>query len=117
MIDMLQHLHSAVSVPALSDATGTPYPSPVPTAGPGISFQQWSSGPHKLKNDVVLNATQIHLALTPNAGPAPVAGQRLIIPAYQIEADISAVSGNATDFFVTLANISGPALSRRLLIR
>jgi prepilin-type N-terminal cleavage/methylation domain-containing protein len=111
MIDMLQDLHASVSLPALSDSTGTPYASPAPIAAEGISFQQWSSGPHKLKNDAAAGATQIHLVLTSNAGPTPIVGQRLIIPAYQIEADISAVSGTASDCLVTLTNISGPALT------
>ena len=31
MVDMLQDLHSSVSLPALSDSTGTAYPSPAPS--------------------------------------------------------------------------------------
>jgi len=111
MIDMLQDLHSAVSLPALSDSTGAPYASPAPTAAAGISFQTWSSGPHRIRNNVAKDDTQIRLALTPNAGPTPVAGQRIIIPAYQIEADIASVSGNAADFRINLSNLSGPALT------
>jgi hypothetical protein len=111
MIDMLQDLHSAVSLPALSDSSGTPYASPAPTAAPGISFQTWSSGPHRIRNNVAQGDTQIRVVLTASAGPAPVAGQRIIIPAYQIEADIASVSGNAGDFKINLSNISGPALT------
>lgn len=116
MIDMLQDIHSAVSLPQLVDTDGTtPWPSPSPGASaspaPGVSFQQWSSGPHKVKNDVNAGATQVHLVLTTTSGPTPVAGQRLIIPAYQIEADITAVSGGSGDFVVTLGNIYGPALT------
>jgi hypothetical protein len=115
MIDMLQDIHSAVSVPQLVDTDGTtPWPAPSPGASPspapGVSFQLWSSGPHKLKNDVNVGDTKIHLVLTANAGPTPIAGQRLIIPAYQIEADISAVQGNSGDFQPTLTNISGPVV-------
>src|SRR4030088_908645 len=43
MLEMLQNLHSSVSVPALADASGTPYPSPVPASAEGIAFQQWRS--------------------------------------------------------------------------
>jgi len=111
MVDMLQDLHAAISLPALSDSTGTAYPSPAPTAAAGISFQEWSSGPHKVKNDVAAGATQIHLILTTGAGPTPIVGERLIVPAYEIEADISAVSGNSSDFLVTVTNISGPSLT------
>lgn len=112
MIDMLQDLHTAVSLPALSDSTGTPYASPAPTAAAGISFQTWSSGPHRIKNNVAQGATQIQIVFTAGSGPAVVAGQRLIIPAYQIEADIASVdnsSQNNPKF--TLNNISGPALT------
>jgi type II secretory pathway pseudopilin PulG len=112
IVDMLQDLHSAVSLPALADATGTAYPSPAPSAAPGISFQQWSSGPHKIKNDANVGDTQITLSLTPNAGPTPIPGQRLIIPAYQIEADISSLGNNSSsNLKVNLTNISGPALT------
>lgn len=111
MIDMLQDLHGAVSLPALSDSTGTPYASPAPTAAPGISFQTWSSGPHRIRNNVALLDTQIRVVLTAGAGPTPVANQRIIIPAYQIEADIASVSGPAGDFRINLSNISGPALT------
>jgi Tfp pilus assembly protein PilE len=112
MIDMLQDLHASVSLPALSDSTGTAYPSPAPTVAEGISFQQWSSGPHKLKNDVAVAATQIQIVFTAGSGPTPIAGQRLIIPAYQIEADISSVdNGSPNNPKLSLTNISGPALT------
>jgi Tfp pilus assembly protein PilE len=111
MVDMLQDLHTAVSAPALSDSTGTPYPSPAPAAAEGISFQQWSSGPHKLKNDVAVGATQIQIVFTSGSGPTPIAGQRVIIPAYQVEADISSVdNSDPTNPKLNLSNISGPAV-------
>jgi hypothetical protein len=111
MVDMLQDIHSSVSLPALSDSTGTPYASPAPSAAPGISFQTWSSGPHQIKSKAAANQSQIVLNLTTvGINPTPVAGQHLIVPAYQIEADISAVSGSASNFTVTLANIYGPSL-------
>jgi hypothetical protein len=111
MVDMLQDLHAAVSLPALSDATGTAYASPAPTAAEGISFQQWSSGPHKLKSDASVGDNFVKIICTAGAGPTPVTGQRLIIPAYQIEADISSTSGNSNDLKVYLTNISGPGLT------
>ena len=112
MIDMLQDLHCAVSLPALSDSTGTPYASPAPTAAPGISFQTWSSGPHRIKNNVAQGATQIQIVFTAGSGPAVVAGQRLIIPAYQTEADIASVDNSIPNNpKLTLNNISGPALT------
>jgi type II secretory pathway pseudopilin PulG len=111
MIDMLQDLHSAVSLPALSDSSGTPYASPAPSAAPGISFQTWSSGPHRIKNNVNKGDTQIQIVFTAGSGPAVVAGQRIIIPAYQIEADITSVdNGSPNNPKLTLSNIYGPAL-------
>src|ERR1700732_647436 len=105
MMDMIQDLHSSVSLPALANASGTPYPSPAPTNAEGISFQQWSSGPHRIKNDANAGQNQITLNLTTGTGnPTPVAGQHLIVPAYQIEADITAVSGATSNFTVTLGS-------------
>jgi hypothetical protein len=119
MVDMLQDLHGAVSLPALSDSTGTPYASPAPTAAAGISFQQWAAvegGPHKIKNDANVGDTLIHIIVTAGLNSTqnnskPKAGQRLIIPAYQIEADVVSVQGNVSDLKVNLTNISGPALT------
>jgi prepilin-type N-terminal cleavage/methylation domain-containing protein len=110
MVDMLQDLHSSVSLPALSDSTGTAYPSPAPTAAGGISFQVWSSGPHKIINNTSVGDTQIRISLT--AGPTPAPGQRLIIPAYQLECDIASLGNNSpNNLKVNLTNISGPALT------
>ncbi len=112
MMDMIQNLHSSVSLPALANASGTPYPSPAPANAEGIAFQKWSSGPHQIKNNAAANQNQITLNLTTGTGnPTPVAGQHLIVPAYQIEADITAVSGPSNSFTVTLGNIYGPALT------
>lgn len=112
MLDMIQDLHSSVSLPALSDASGAPYASPAPTNAEGVSFQQWSSGPHQIKNDAAAGQNQITLKLTTGAGnPTPIVGQRLIVPTHQIEADITAVSGGSGSFTVTLNNIYGPALT------
>jgi prepilin-type N-terminal cleavage/methylation domain-containing protein len=105
MLEMLQNLHSSVLLPALANASGTPYPSPAPTAAAGIAFQQWSSGPHKIKSDAAAGQNQITLSLTTGTGnPTPVVGQHLIVPAYQIEADITAVSGATSNFTVTLGS-------------
>jgi prepilin-type N-terminal cleavage/methylation domain-containing protein len=109
MMNMIQDLHSSVSLPALANASGTPYPAPAPATAEGIAFQKWSSGPHKIANNAAAGQNQITLNLTTGAAnPTPVAGQHLIIPAYEIEADITAVSGNVT---VTLGNLYGPALT------
>jgi prepilin-type N-terminal cleavage/methylation domain-containing protein len=46
MLEMVQDLHSAISLPQLIDENGAPLPAPLPGASPppaqGISFQLWS---------------------------------------------------------------------------
>jgi len=109
MIEMLQDLHSAISLPYLVDANGNQVAGAGPAAG--IAFQQWSSGPHKIKADATTGQNQITLTLTAGSGPAPVAGQRLIVPTHQIEDDIAAVSGTSGNFTVTLAHNLPVAIS------
>ena len=112
MMEMLQDLHSSVSLPALANISGVPYASPAPLNAEGIAFQEWSSGPHQIKNDAAAGQNQIVLKLTTGTGnPTPAVGQHLIVPSVQIEADINAVSGGNGNFTVTLGNIYGPALT------
>jgi prepilin-type N-terminal cleavage/methylation domain-containing protein len=115
MLEMLQNLHSSVSVPALADASGTPYPSPVPASAEGIAFQQWRSGPHKIlpggsgpSGDYTTSDNTIHINVTGGSPAAPTVGQRLIIPTHQIEGDVTAVSGNANNLSVTMDNFLVP---------
>jgi prepilin-type N-terminal cleavage/methylation domain-containing protein len=111
ILSMLQDIHAAVSLPALADGNGNVYSSPPPAAA-GVSFQKWSSGPHRIKQDAQANQNQVVLQLTTGANnPTPVAGKHLIIPSCQIEADIQSVSGGNGNFVVTLQNIYGPALT------
>lgn len=102
MVQMLEDLHSAISLPYLVDANGNQISGAGPAAG--IAFQQWSSGPHKINTDVTTSQNQITLRLTAGAGLTPVVGQRLIVPTHQIEDDITAVSGSSDNFTVTLAH-------------
>ena len=108
MVQMLQDLHSAISLPYLVDTNG----SQVGGAGPaaGIAFQEWSGGPYRFKNDAAAGATVVNI-VCPNGQPAPAVGQRFIVPSHQIEADITALSGGPGNTAVTLGNISGPALT------
>jgi hypothetical protein len=120
MLGMVQDLHSAISLPALTNATGTPYPvptgTPAPSATPisaeGITFQQWSGGPFKvIANSSPMPGSQnfVHIRLTDNATTLPVVNQKLIIPTHQIEGDITAVTGAWSDLTITLANMSAPS--------
>jgi type II secretory pathway pseudopilin PulG len=102
MVQMLQDLHSAISLPYLLDSNGNQISGAGPAAG--IGFQQWSSGPHKITSDVATTQNQISLTFTSGAGPAPVVGQRLLVPTHQIEDDVTAVSGSGPNYTVTLAH-------------
>jgi prepilin-type N-terminal cleavage/methylation domain-containing protein len=104
MLKMVQDLHSSVSLPALANASGTPYPSPAPAAAEGIAFQQWWSGPHKIISDGTTSDSTIHIKVTGASSAAPTVGQRLIIPTHQIEGDVTAVSGSANNLSVTMDN-------------
>lgn len=109
MVQMLQDLHSAISLPYLVDANGNQVAGAGPAAG--IAFQEWASGPHKINADATSTDNQLTLTLTPGSGPTPKVGQRLIIPTHQIEDDITAVSGSANNFTVTLAHTLPVAIS------
>ncbi len=104
MVQMLQDLHSAISLPYLVDTNGNQVSGAGPAAG--IAFQEWSSGPHKITADAATNQNQISLTLTPQNGATPPVsvGQRVIVPTHQIEDDITAVSGSGSHITVTLAH-------------
>lgn len=102
MTQMLQDLHSAISLPSLVDTNGAQVSGPGPAAG--IAFQAWSSGPHKIASDATTAQSQITIAFTPGSGPIPIVGQRLIVPTHQIEDDITAVSGAGSNYTITLSH-------------
>jgi prepilin-type N-terminal cleavage/methylation domain-containing protein len=102
MMQMLQDLHSSISLPSLIDVNGNTVAGAGPAAG--IAFQEWSSGPHQISTDAATTQNQITLNLTAGSGPTPVVGQRLIVPTHQIEDDITGVSGTSNAFTVTLAH-------------
>jgi len=104
MIEMIQDLHAAVSLPQLQGIVGT--------QASGISFQQWGSvvqngvvtnngGPHKIKLDAAAGQKIVRVDCV-NGQPKPIVGQRLIVPTHQIESDIDAVSGGSNDLTITL---------------
>lgn len=123
VLDILQDLHSAVSLPQLVNNDGTtPWTSPTPA--PGVSFQKWAvftalnqSGqpvpqpvrPFKIYQDAQTTQNYLKIAV-PNNWSAPLVGQGLIVPSHQVEADIRAVqtaSGAPSGFqgyMVTLWN-------------
>lgn len=104
MVQMLQDLHSAVSLPYLVNADGSMANQTSNAAG--ISFQELSSGPHKISADAATGQNRVSLTLTAQNGAFPTvsAGQRIVIPTHQIEDDITAVSGSGGNITVTLAH-------------
>jgi hypothetical protein len=115
MLQMVQDLHGSVSLPQLVDVNGSPSPTPdpnatptptaAPTAAPGIAFQLFASGPHRVTSDVTTLENTVTIATTRVLNPQPSPGQRLIIPGHAIEDDITAVTRNSSrSFTLTLAH-------------
>jgi type II secretory pathway pseudopilin PulG len=101
MTRMFRDLHSAVSLPYLVDTSGNQVAGNGPAAG--ISFQEWSGGPHLFNSDAATSQNQISIKITAGQ-PIPVVGQRVIVPTHQIEDDITAVSGTSDNLTLTLAH-------------
>ena len=92
MLELVQDLHSCISLPALCDVNSVPLVNPPPnTPAPGISFQLWAGGPYQIAADAAIGASVIQIQLTPT-DVVPQVGERLIIETHQIEQNITAVS-------------------------
>jgi type II secretory pathway pseudopilin PulG len=102
VIQMVHDIHSAVSIPQLVDANLNTVTGAGPAAG--LSFQLMAGGPFKVNANAAANQNQITV-LTNSF--TPVAGQRLIIPAYPIELDITAVSVSGSVSTLTLSGNLG----------
>lgn len=102
MLEMVQDLHSTVSLPQLVDNSGNVISGSGPAAG--ISFQLWSIGPLRIAADSAVGQSIVQVKV-PGGTQVPVAGQRLIVPTHQIEDDITAVSPSSSGVFaLTLAH-------------
>jgi type II secretory pathway pseudopilin PulG len=104
MIEMIQDLHAAVSLPQLVGVVGS--------QASEIDFQQWGSvvqngvvtnngGPHEIKNDAAAGQKVIVIKVT-SGQPSPIVGQRVIVPTHQIESDIDAVALGGGNYTITL---------------
>lgn len=98
VLRLTRDIHASISVPQLRDTSfnvvsSAPVSGVAPTAA-GISFQNISSGPNWIWNDPSSSNGLIMIKDGLNGGP--VAGQRIIIPAWGIEDDIIKVTGAGT---------------------
>jgi prepilin-type N-terminal cleavage/methylation domain-containing protein len=128
MLQMVQDLHAAISLPYLidvdingnvvMDASGAvPALTTGPASGPaaGIAFQQWSMGPLEIIADTAplppsgISQNFVRIKLPSSTSPRPAVNQRLIVPTHQIEGDITDVSGPWDNVRITLANIPAPS--------
>ena len=108
VLQMEQDLHSAVSIPQLTDANKVAVAGNGPAAG--ISFQLFAAGPYQItptSNPTTggckgYAAGQNQITVRVN-GYTPAVNQRLIIPTHQVELDITAVGAGSTDRTLTLS--------------
>ena len=112
MLQLVQDLHSCVSLPALTDANSVPLVNPPPgTNAPGISFQLWAGGPYKIAADALATSSVVQIQLVAN-DVVPQVGERLIIQTHEIEQDITAVGNvGGGKYDLTLAAPIGVAIS------
>src|SRR3979411_2092310 len=78
MVQMLQDLHSAITLPYLVDVNGDTVSGAGPAAG--IGFQEGPGGPYRIIPDASTAQNRLNLTLTAGTDPLPVPGQRLIVP-------------------------------------
>jgi hypothetical protein len=104
MLQMVQDLHSSISLPALTDENGIALVNPGTNAtAAGIAFQLWAAGPYKICADAAIGSSIIQIQI-PSGSKVPVAGQRAIMPTHHIESDISGVTDlSGGKFNLTLA--------------
>jgi hypothetical protein len=112
MLQLVQDLHSCVSLPALCDVNSVPLVNPAPnTPAPGISFQLWAGGPYQIIADAAIGSSVIQIQLT-GTDTIPQVGERLIIESHEIEQDITAVTSlGGNKYNITLASPIAAAIS------
>jgi len=106
LLQLETDIHSAVSAPSLTDSNGVMITGTSPS--PGVEFQVLMSSTEYC--EVTANAAAAQNVVKvgiPPGYPSPYVGMRLIVPAYEIEQNLTAVSLSGTVATCTLAsNIS-----------
>jgi prepilin-type N-terminal cleavage/methylation domain-containing protein len=106
---MLQNIHSSVSIPQLVDSNLQPITtiidgSGAPVQAPGISFQSFAAGPFPVVADALATDTSITLNCP---GYVPGAGARLNIPAFGIELDVASTTVSGANLRYNFAQAIG----------
>jgi len=93
MMNMEQNIHAAVSVPYLASTSAFTPLTGSAANGPaaGISFQLWDAGPFEVAATAAAGQSNIQITMN---GFTAAANERLIIPAYVVEQNITSVSGS-----------------------
>ncbi len=113
ILDRLEkEVQSAISIPALVG----PNRDIIDTTGPapGIAFLQQNGPIRQVATTALAGAVTVQL----NAGPAITVGQRLLIPAYDIEGDIVAVNGSTVTLAAPLpadVNVTQEGVTRNIV--
>jgi len=96
-------IHSAVSAPSLTDSNGVMISAT--SSSPGVEFQVLVSSTEycEVTGAVASGQNVVDVAVPPGY-PTPYAGMRLIIPSFQVEQNLTAVSMSGTIAACTLAN-------------
>lgn len=100
----VSQLHLSVSIPSLADTTLASVAGNGPA--PAVTYQTLVNGPYRVWSSAS-TGTNIVVVDTRPGDPVPRVGNRLIVPAFQIEEDITAVSslgGSPPLYGITLAN-------------
>lgn len=104
-------IRSSVAVPSLANTSLTAVAGSGPAAG--VTYQTMVAGPYRIWSNVTAGATVIRITST--AGdPVPQVGMRLIVPAFRIEDDITAVAsmgGSPPTYNITLAHTVSSAIT------
>lgn len=114
VVDRLEkEIQSAISIPALVGTDRDIIDSSGPA--PGIAFLRQSGPVRRIVATALAGANIVQLD---SNGPAVKLGQRLIIPAYDIEGDVTAVNGNTVTIATPLpidVKITSGALDRNII--
>jgi hypothetical protein len=103
LLELERNLHSAVSLPELTDSNGNVISGQGPAAGVEFQVLVQASQNCQITGSAAPGQDIITVGI-PSGYPTPYSGMRLIIPAFQIEQDVTAVTISGSIATCTLAN-------------